>query len=334
VVEEMELSCPKVYIVVLNWNNASDTIECLKVLRGIRYPSYEIVVVDNGSTDGSADEIISAFPSLTVIRLPRNLGYAGGNNVGIEYALANGAEFVCILNNDIIPSDDFLGCLIQEMLSDATLGVAGCILFEPGWEVLQNAGHIVNLFTGKVNTIIEIESDAREKTMKGYFVCGAAMLLRSTMLHTIGGFDRKMFLFWEDADLCTRALLHGYGVRIIPTARVVHKGSRTVKGISYKAKFFQFRNRIWYIRRYGSINEKLVFCMINVLLQLPRSILGGILKGRGRQVISLFDAFLQGWFGSASADTSLNGNMTFVRRYNSISVQEGPVKPSPHMRGL
>ncbi|SHG20413.1 Glycosyl transferase family 2 [Desulfacinum infernum DSM 9756] len=93
---------PEIAVIVLNWNGKEDTLECLDSLSRVNYPRCRLIVVDNASSDGSVEAIRQAFPEVVILRNSRNLGYAGGNNVGIRYALKIGCEYLCILNNDTI----------------------------------------------------------------------------------------------------------------------------------------------------------------------------------------------------------------------------------------
>jgi len=120
---------PLVFIIVLNWNGKDDTLECLGSLQQLDYPNFETVVVDNGSTDGSEDVIRSAFPSVNFIQTGRNLGYAGGNNVGIKHALSHGADYVWLLNNDTTVDPNALTALVETAQADPKIAVVGSKIF-------------------------------------------------------------------------------------------------------------------------------------------------------------------------------------------------------------
>lgn len=122
----------RVTIVVLNWNNGLDTLACLGSLVALNDPAYDVLVVDNGSTDDSVARIRTAYPDVTLIETGANLGYAGGNNVGIRNALVHGADFVCLLNNDVTVAPDFLAPLLAAMGSQPDVGVVTPLVAEPG----------------------------------------------------------------------------------------------------------------------------------------------------------------------------------------------------------
>jgi GT2 family glycosyltransferase len=120
-----ENHAPKVGVVVLNWNGKEDTLACLESLASVTYPAFEIYVVDNGYSDGSVPVVRSRFPNSTVIENGRNLGFAGGNNVGIRYALERGADYVLILNNDTLVAPDLLDRMMGAALRESDVGVVG-----------------------------------------------------------------------------------------------------------------------------------------------------------------------------------------------------------------
>src|SRR5262245_27826809 len=119
----MLVTAPLVHILVLNWNNASDTIECLNSLRGLEYQNHRITVVDNGSTDGSPDCIRNFHPDLELLELQANLGYAEGNNAGISHAITAGADYVLVLNNDKVVGPRLLDELVAVALSHPRIGM-------------------------------------------------------------------------------------------------------------------------------------------------------------------------------------------------------------------
>ncbi len=118
-------TAPMVYIILLNWNGWKDTVECVESCRKLSYPDVRIVIVDNGSTDGSETRLRERFPDLELIQTGANLGFAGGNNVGIRYALEKGAEYVWLLNNDTIADAEALSALVQAAEDDQTVGMVG-----------------------------------------------------------------------------------------------------------------------------------------------------------------------------------------------------------------
>ncbi len=146
-------TCPKVIAIVLNWNGKEDTVNCLGSLSSIVYPNYEIIVVDNYSTDGSIECLEEMYPSIEIIRNSKNLGFAEGNNVGMRRALAGGADYVLLLNNDTIVDRYFLDRLVAAAEGDQTIGFAGPKVYyldhEDGGHVISFAGGALNMWIGR-----------------------------------------------------------------------------------------------------------------------------------------------------------------------------------------
>jgi len=119
------VSSPETVIIVLNWNGKEDTLACLRSLRALEGESHEILVVDNGSSDGSEAAVRAAHPALAILQTGANLGFAGGNNAGIRWALERGARFVLLLNNDTVVEPDFLRHMLERAKRGAKTGVVG-----------------------------------------------------------------------------------------------------------------------------------------------------------------------------------------------------------------
>src|ERR1700691_2125480 len=143
-------SNPAVSCVVLNWNGWRDTIECLDALRESTYPHLTVIVVDNGSSDDSVARIRFAHPDILVLESEKNLGFAGGNNIGIRYALAHRADYVWLLNNDTKPAPDALSTLVAKLLTDQGIGAVASICYyaDAPSTVEAWAGARVNLWLG------------------------------------------------------------------------------------------------------------------------------------------------------------------------------------------
>ena len=224
---------PKVFIIVLNWNRREDTIECVNSIRKINYPRYEIVIVDNGSTDGSEKILRSAFPDIKLIQNNENLGFAEGNNVGIRYALGNGADYVVILNNDTAVDEGFITELVNAAESDRSIGIVSSkIYFYDRPDVLWYAGAVLDLKTGKSVHIGYNEKDAGQyNTMrKTDRACGCSMMVSRRACEAVGLMDASYFCYGEEADWSLRVREAGYKVVFVPGSKVWHKISSATGG--------------------------------------------------------------------------------------------------------
>lgn len=251
-----------VWIVVLNWNGLSDTLTCLQSLQQLRYPEHRIVVVDNGSTDGSADALRGARSStgFELIEAERNLGYAGGNNLGIRHALDNGAEFILILNNDTVVDPLLLDELVGSAERHPEAGCFGPWIFymhDPDrlWFTHSDWSSELSAFTapGKGSLASELSSE----TTSTEYVCGAALFFRAGVARQIGLLDERFFLVYEDSDWCFRARRAGFACLAVPSARVWHKiGTSFGSEASPLRTYFSTRNKLLWAERNASRGER------------------------------------------------------------------------------
>jgi hypothetical protein len=223
------VTADRVTIVVLNWKRPAETIVCLESLAAADLGGASILVVDNGSADGSVETIRARFPGVSVLALPENRGYAGGCNAGIRAALEAGAEGVLLLNNDTRVAPDFLVPLLDAMNSSPTAGaVASAVLRHdrPDMhdvafsEVRFHERDVVQL--RGVNVPVSGNFDRRREVE---VVVGCCVLLRAEALRVVGLFDESYFAYHEDVDWCLRARKAGWELFYEPYARVYHLGS-------------------------------------------------------------------------------------------------------------
>lgn len=239
----------KIYIIVLSYNRRDDTVECLKSLYLSDYPNYKVIVVDNASSDGSAEAVRRAFPQADVIENSENLMYAEGNNVGIRRALAQGADYVLLLNNDTIVSPAMLGELETAMRNGPDAGVAGAMIyyFPPKQrqqdEIIWYAGGILSFWKGLTahRGIRETDSGLYKDIEETGYVTGCAMMLSRRCIERTGLLDPGYFIYAEDADLSVRARRAGFRLLFAPRAKVWHKVSLTTGG---EFSAFKIKNKI------------------------------------------------------------------------------------------
>ena len=243
----------KLAIVILNWNGKNDTLACLQSLP----TDYLIVVVDNGSADDSVEAIRKQFPRVTLIPTGENLGYAGGNNVGIQHALSQEADLVFLLNNDTIVDKECIPALLRQAQESPQIGIFGAYplrMNEP--TKLDHLGGIWNRSTASFKLIGLGASDGYKASESLDYVCGCSILVRRSVFETIGYLEEKFFLFWEEADFCVRAKKAGFEVGVCYAARLYHKVSASFIGGSAHKTYFWWRGRFLWIERNCSLNEK------------------------------------------------------------------------------
>lgn len=236
----------QVAIIVLNWNGKADTIPCLESLRKLSYSNYRALVVDNGSTDDSVQAIRASHPWAEVLQTGVNLGYAGGNNIGMKHAIDSGADFVLVLNNDTEVAPDLLERLVDAASRHPAYGVFGPrIYYHHDPERIWFAGGVRSedglsfAWPGQG----ERESEFNAKECDTDYVCGAALFFRAEVARKIGYFDEQFFLVYEESDWCFRARRAGFGCRMIPSAKVWHKiGASFGSEASPLRTYFSSRN--------------------------------------------------------------------------------------------
>ncbi len=214
---------PKVSIIILNWNRFQDTFECLRSVNELDYPNYNIIVVDNASSDGSAEKIKNLFPQITLIKNEKNLGFAGGNNVGIKYALKDGAEYVWLLNNDAVVEKDSLSSLVHKAEDNPSIGmVSPLIYYYSDKNKIQFCGSIANKNTFSVIPLRSLQ-DLDKFKEQAMSLWGTALLVNRSVITKIGGLGEKFFAYGEDTDFSIRAIDAGYIPAVDVQSKVYHK---------------------------------------------------------------------------------------------------------------
>jgi GT2 family glycosyltransferase len=242
------------YIILLNWNGWKDTVDCIESCQKLSYPNFRILIVDNGSTDGSETILCGRFPDIEFIQTGANLGFAGGNNVGIRHALEQGADFVWLLNNDTVADAEGLSALVQVAENDKTVGMVGSkIVYHDNPTMLWYAGAVLDpekphrLHHRGGNEKDRSRYDAVSGT--GY-ITGCSLLARREMIEAVGLLDEDLFLYFEDSDWSARALARGWKLLYCPQSLVYHKVSMSVGGPASPLMFYySARNLLYFVKR-------------------------------------------------------------------------------------
>ncbi len=231
-----------VSVIIVNWNGRHLIDRCLNSLYDQTYKGYEIIVVDNGSEDGSPSFITEKHPSVKLIGLSENRGFTGGNIEG--YRQARG-DYIALVNNDAVLSERWLELMIESISSDDRIGLCSSKIIIAGTNRIDSAGDIfTTAFTG---TKIGENEDAGRFTERRMIpgACAAAVLYRRSMLDEIGFLDDDFFLNHEDTDLNMRAWLAGWKCLFVPDAVVYHKVSASIGSLSNTAVYYFARNNEW-----------------------------------------------------------------------------------------
>lgn len=271
----------KAYIIISNWNNWKDTLECLESVFQSTYPSWQVIVRDNASTDGSTHRIATwaterSVPCVTldrdeaaggaqnadvaenpliIIQSGGNLGWAGGNNIALRYVLAMGdAKYVWFLNNDLVVDKDALSELVKLAKADEkTAMVSSKLLYYDRPDTLQTAGGswIVPWMGNPVVIAGNEPDDGKwDKPFEPDYLSGASFLAKTEALKSVGLFDENYFLYWEDADIGLRMRRAERRILYCPRSRVLHKEGGTLGYMSPQADYYWVRNGLYFTRKF------------------------------------------------------------------------------------
>jgi GT2 family glycosyltransferase len=282
---------PPVCIVILNYRNYPDTIECVRSVERIRYPDYRVVIVDNASDNESQRILQETFPRHRVVQAGRNGGYAAGNNVGIRIGLQEGAEFLLLLNNDTLVEPDFLDVLVAYALAHPQAGLLSPRIIEPGGGVSRRSTRrrprlrdlAWNLGVGRwlgTNkawlrwSYYEDEYDfAQPKEVD--VVSGSCMLMRRSLIDAIGLLDENTFLFYEEFILHEKMRATPFRSVVVPASQIFHKEGHSVRTIGTRAALARLSSLNYYLRRYRKTTPVVRWI---ILLSVLLSAAPGMLK--------------------------------------------------------
>ncbi len=268
---------PNVHIVILNWNGIEDTLQCLKSIEALTYSAVRVIVIDNGSREDQAATISKTFPKAVILPQITNLGFCGGCNVGIEYAIENGADYVMLLNNDtLVPTD-----LIDRLLSgienlDNVAAASPVILEHPNTDKVwySDARWVAGEAQFRLSVPGEQYADMCEgKPYETQFACGCCMLMPVSALKKVGLLDERYFAFYDEAAWCATAKRHGLRSYVVPSAFMYHKVSRSTPALV--ATYLLTRNRLLWmkenlplgtrLRSFTYLAKELVWHRLNLL---------------------------------------------------------------------
>lgn len=270
---------PLVSIISVNFNQPAVTTEMVESLMKITYPDVEIIVVDNGSTFGNLEKNLQKYPAVKLIKSSENLGFAGGNNLGIKQA--NG-DYIFLLNNDAVVDPGFLEPLVQKCLNNPKIGVVSPKIYffhSPG--ILQYTGvsEISTFTTRSVGWGSGKKDEGQfEKDSETFFGHGAAMLIPRKVIEEVGLMAEIFFLYYEEMDWCKRIRNAGYKIFYVHNSVVYHKESVSTGKDSPGKIYYLNRARILYMRRNVHGMKSWIAFVYQVFIAIPKNMLSFLLK--------------------------------------------------------
>ena len=283
-------------IITVNYNQPEATLALLASIEQY-YPAgnFEVIVVDNGSKVDCGYRFLNQRKDLVYIRSKKNLGFAGGNNLGIKQAKGS---LLFLVNNDTEFTEGILETLSDSLLANPQIGIISPkILYFDEQSIIQYAGFTeMNFYTCRNRCIGQFEQDSGQYDhifAETGFAHGAAMMITRVALEASGLMAENFFLYFEEMDWCERIKRAGFKVYVNTNATIFHKESLSVGKNSALKEYFMNRNRLLFIRRNANLFQRLFFYFYFCLLVVPRNIIGYIRAGNSAYTSILFRAI--GW---------------------------------------
>lgn len=277
----MAANIPMVSIIILNYNQIKVTCEFLDSTKLLTYPNFEIILVDNNSNENPKELIENNYPEVKLIRSETNLGFTGGNNLGIKAAKG---DYIFVVNNDTEVSPDLLERLIEPFDKDRKIGMVSPKIFyysNPG--IIQYAGYnAINPFTGRNSAVGNKEKDEGQHETPQYtdYAHGAAMMVKKEVIDKVGMFYDDFFIYYEELDWSARTKRAGFEILYQPKAVIYHKESITMGKESKLKAYYHNRNRILFMRRNTTSFQFGIFILFYGFFAVPKSAIKYIIKGQ------------------------------------------------------
>ena len=314
----MQKKEPLISIITINYNQLEVSCEMLDSVKELSYPNLEIIFVDNASKNSPRQHINKHYPEVHFIRSEKNLGFSGGNNLGIK---ASSGDFLFFVNNDTVLADGLLESLIEVFDKIPQLGIVSPLIrYFPseetaGKNIIQYAGTTeVNPYTAR-NTTLGVGEEDKGQYSQAHptpYAHGAAMMLPRTVVEQVGGMPEEFFLYYEELDWCEQIRKAGYKVYIEPKAKIFHKESLSVGKSSTLKTYYLTRNRIFFMRRNRSPFQVFLFSCFLLIFTIPKNVLLYLMKGEGQHL----KAFLRGiWWNISRQDRLLPASYKAVNTF-------------------
>lgn len=282
----MSDSLPSVLAVIVNWNGRDDLLlECLDSINNVDYPEdrYKVLVIDNASSDGSQKAISERYPEFLLFKNKENIGYVKAVNQGVEYGLNSGADYIWVLNNDVVVQEDVLRKLVEVGEADERTGIiAPVIYYYDDPEEIDNIGYKMNFWTGsmkKLRSGMTIFKDPEDKVAEIDSILGCSSLIKASVLNKIGLFKTVYELYFEETDLNFRAVQNGFRVVVVKGAKVWHREATTMNKFIFRRAYLLLRNLFLFEIFNAKFKHLIVFVPYFFLIHIPYFLIRGSFYG-------------------------------------------------------
>ena len=291
----------KVAVILLNWNAYFHTRNCIQSLSKVNEVLFDIMLIDNASSDDSFSRLKEEFPYIQFIQAHQNLGFTGGNNIGLMNALELNYEYVMLLNNDVFVEPNFLYNLINYLDFNPAVGAVQPLIYHhPDRYKIWNGGGKFNRITGKTDSMQSINSVVSPKEID--WISGCAFMVRSSVLKQAGYFYEKYFAYYEDVDLSFRIREAGFKLMLIPASEIYHIGGGSSNSpekrkegyLSPDVHYFNIRNHFWIIRRWLKWYEKPTAILYHAVYSISLACYF-LLRFRWNKLMAVAKGFLHGF---------------------------------------
>jgi len=289
----MKTNNPLVSIITINYNESGVTLEMLESLRSLSYDNVQVIVVDNASPNDNPDIIKEKYPEVLLIKSEHNLGFAGGNNLGVK--AANG-QYLLFINNDTIVPQNFIGPLVDTLVKDETIGmVSPKIKFHWDASLIQYAGYTpMNHWTIRNNSIGYRQKDdgSFDKEGETESIHGAAMMVPKRVVEQVGMMTEIYFLYYEEHDWAEMVKRAGFKIYYQPKSYILHKESISTGKFSPLKTYYIARNRIVFARRNFKPTQLFVSLLFQTFISIPKNIITFLFKRQFEHLKAFLNAIV------------------------------------------
>tara|TARA_R110000744_G_scaffold116386_1_gene217673 strand:- start:20961 stop:21869 length:909 start_codon:yes stop_codon:yes gene_type:complete len=284
---------PLVSIISINYNDAAVTMDMLESLQQLSYTNYEVLIIDNASPTDNPDIIKETYPNIILIKSDKNLGFAGGNNLGVHEAKG---EYLLFINNDTIVPSGFIEPLVETLKNDASIGmVSPKIKFHWDSTLIQYAGYTpMSHWTIRNNSIGYHQKDDGRFDQEGETesIHGAAMMIPKSVVDKVGTMTEIYFLYYEEHDWAEKIKRAGFKIYYQPKSYILHKESLSTGKFSPLKTYYIARNRIVFARRNFKPKQLFVSLLFQGFISIPKNILSFLIKGQFEHLRAFWSAVI------------------------------------------